>query len=446
MPRLSPANIVFLQKGWQAATGFVTAVLVALFLSPAEQGYYYAIGGLLSGFVLFDLGLSGLLVQVSARLFSGLQLQPGGRISPPGPACELFSGFVARSRRWYRVLAVAVCLLFPAGALYFHFAGSGPVGPGWLGPWLAVVASVALSMPAYPALGIIEGAGQVSEVYLVRLAQYTLGGFLAWALLVSGHGLYAPAMAPLSVAVSAGLWARLRYPRLFGGLVMRPEGASTPRPGKPGFAWRDEVWPLQRRVALTWVAAYLFVYLPTLIVFYAGDAAGAGRLGLTIVVANILAALSGSWLTAQVPRFTRLVTDRLHGEADRLFLLELRRALVLLFLGYGLMLAVIAFAGDLPVVRRLLPASEAGLLFAVFLLFQASGLLGLYFRAHGRERLAAPVLAATLLGLVLAAAGVRRYGIPAVLGSLFGAYLIVCVPAMLHAWSGCRRDLALAPS
>ena len=68
----APAHIVALQKSIQAATGLVTAILVTIFLSPEEQGYFFTMGSLLSSYTLLDLGLSSLLIQVSARYFAGL--------------------------------------------------------------------------------------------------------------------------------------------------------------------------------------------------------------------------------------------------------------------------------------------------------------------------------------------------------------------------------------
>ena len=55
---IAPSQVVFLQRGVQAGSGLITLLLVVRCLSAEEQGYYYAIGSLLSGYALFDLGLA----------------------------------------------------------------------------------------------------------------------------------------------------------------------------------------------------------------------------------------------------------------------------------------------------------------------------------------------------------------------------------------------------
>src|SRR5512146_239531 len=154
MRPIATAHVVLAQKSWQAISGFVTALLVTYFLSPDEQGYYYTIGSLLSGYVLLDLGLSGLLVQIAARMFPGLELRAGGLIAPDGNRRSAFLAMVSWSEQWYSRAGLFALVLIPVGFLYFSSAKPGAQGAHWQWPWILVAVSVALSMPAYPALSI----------------------------------------------------------------------------------------------------------------------------------------------------------------------------------------------------------------------------------------------------------------------------------------------------
>lgn len=423
MRPLAPAHIVLLQKGWQAASGLVTALLVTYFLSPAEQGYYYAIGSLLSGYVLLDLGLSSLLVQISARMFPGLTIGARGQVGPLGDTRSAFLAMAAWSRRWYARASLLALLLMPIGYLYFSLARVGLEDIGWQWPWLLAVVAVVLSLSAYPALAIVEGAGHVSEVYLLRLIHYALGAVLAWALLAGGLGLYAPAMAPMAVAAVTFVWLRLRYRELF----------AVAEAGQ-GFSWREQVWPLQRRVALSWLAGYAFLNWPTLAVFYFRDAVSAGRLGLSIVVANIVGSLCASWLIAKVPRLTHLVVEGRAAESRRLFGVEFRKAFLLMCAAYTVCLAMVVLIGDTPIASRLVTPVDLALLFGVFLVFHSLSMLAVHFRARGREVLAIPMLIATLISVPMSCALAGDYGILGVIGSFLVAYGLICVPSMAIAW------------
>jgi O-antigen/teichoic acid export membrane protein len=404
--------VVALQKIIQAASGFITAVLVTVFLSPEEQGYYYAIGSLLSGYVLLDLGLSGLLVQISARMFPGLSFRQGGQVVPDGFARTAFLGMVAWSRRWYCKAALMSLILIPIGFMYFSFAKTGSLDISWQWPWVLVVFSVALSLPSYPALSILEGAGRVTEVYLIRLGHYLLGALGAWVLLATGLGLYAPAMAPLSIVIVAcgSLYMRYRYMYI------------EKRERESGFSWCKEVWPIQRKVALSSLANYLFLYSPILIVFYFQDSAKAGQIGLSIVVANLLGSICASWLIAKVPRITDCVAQGRAADSRKLFTVEFRKALLMMFTAYGAVLFVVSCFNEIAPTTRMLPIFELFLLFSVFMVFHGMGMFAVFFRAKGREVLASQSLVFSLLSLIVACGIAKNFGVLGVIGSFLVFY------------------------
>jgi hypothetical protein len=427
MLNLGSAHVIILQKGWQALAGVITALLVTHFLSLEEQGFYYAIGGLLSGCLLLDLGLSSLLVQIAARMSSGIELDVKGGLTPSENGHSAFLALVGWSRRWYARIAALSLALMPLGFLYFSSSETSPGSIDWHWPWVMAVICVALSLPAYPLVSIIEGMGRVSEAYWVRLGQYVLGAALAWICLLGGQGLFAPAMAPLAIAVVVYCWAGARYRNFF---------ASSNQVDETEFAWRSEVWPLQRRVALSWLANYLLLSSPTLIVFYFGDAADAGRLGLSIVVSNLIGSMCASWLVAKVPRITQLIAQGSGLESRKVFLKELGRAFLLLAISFIAVLCLVMFASDNALAKRVLHPEALLILCGVFLIFHGVAMLSLYFRAKGEELLAVPAFGATLFGVVMSLVIVKGHGVVGVLVAFLVAYGLLVLPAMYFSW--CR--------
>lgn len=421
---MNPGLVVFLQKSLQAAFGFVTAMLGAIYLSPADQGYYYTMGSLLSSYVFLDLGLSTLLVQIAARMMSGLQLAEAGAIVPSGDARTAFLSMATWAKRWYVRASLVALMLIPIGGLYFSRAQSG-MQMHWFLPWIVVVLSVALSMRALPMCAIIEGAGRVAEVYWVRIAHYTLGAVLAWGLLIAGMGLYALAMAPLAIALVVYWWARVRYQEFASPITDH---------ALPGFDWKFSVWPLQRKVIVSWLAGYLFLNVPTLVVFYFGDAPAAGRLGLSMVVANILGSLAASWLISRTPKITLLLAESSTQALRRLFLNEFQRAMLLMIAVYGAAGFGVMLLGMTPFATRILTPIELALLFSAFVVFHGAAMLSIYFRAHGRELLAIPLLASTLVSVLTSAAAFRFAGLQMMLLVFFLTYAVIALPAMFVAW------------
>lgn len=65
---------------WQVMTGTVTVLLIARFLTPNEQGYYYTFASLLSLQVVFELGFSFVVLQLTAHERAPLTFLPDGRV------------------------------------------------------------------------------------------------------------------------------------------------------------------------------------------------------------------------------------------------------------------------------------------------------------------------------------------------------------------------------
>src|SRR5580658_2529241 len=56
-----------LARFWGSAAGLVTVALIARFLSPAEQGYYYTFGSLIALQIVFELGFSFVILQMASH-------------------------------------------------------------------------------------------------------------------------------------------------------------------------------------------------------------------------------------------------------------------------------------------------------------------------------------------------------------------------------------------
>src|SRR5215471_14591146 len=56
-----------LARIWASSAGLVTVALIARFLSPAEQGYYYTFGSLVAMQIVFELGFSFVILQLASH-------------------------------------------------------------------------------------------------------------------------------------------------------------------------------------------------------------------------------------------------------------------------------------------------------------------------------------------------------------------------------------------
>jgi hypothetical protein len=355
-----------------------------------------------------------------------LRWQADGGVA--GSSARAFASFVARGVRVYLWVAgafVLAALTFGIG--YFAAKSGGLSADGvWLFPWLVVVLGTAANMATLPFFAIVEGSGALSEVYGVRLVQGVAGALACWAILASGGALWAAAAVPGMAVAVAAIWL-LRQRSGLGVMALKlPIGED--------FNWRAEIWPLQWRIGLSWIGAYLMSQLCTPILFYYRDAAVAGQMGLSLTIAHMLGILAQSSFVRSVVPMSRAVADRDWAGLDRIF----RKSFLGFVMSFGFGIGVVGIGYfvlvDTAYAHRILPIGQlAGLLVFVFL-YQLNAAFATQVRAFRREPLAwiSAVGAALIVPGSLAVA--ERYSAAGVIFVMVVVQVVVVFPISLWIW------------
>lgn len=106
-----------LARGWASLAGLVTVVLIARFLSPAEQGYYYTFGSLVALQIVFELGFSFVILQMASHERAHLTFSSGGFISGDDVAHARLASVFQKTVHWYTTAAVFLAVfLLAAGS------------------------------------------------------------------------------------------------------------------------------------------------------------------------------------------------------------------------------------------------------------------------------------------------------------------------------------------
>lgn len=419
--------IVFVQRAWQALAGVITLAFVAHYLTPIEQGYFYTLASIAALYMLLDMGLSSVLVQFSAREFIGLSWGVAGRVE--GTESSRFLTLVRLSLRWYSIAAALFLLAYPAGVVFLSFEHTN-LGYDWRGPWALLVCSTAMGFVFLPALALSEGSGSVAEVYSVRLAQGLIGAITSWVTLVSGGGLYAVAMVPMSGAIVSALWLFVRRRRMISQAL---------HTNIADFHWGVEIWPLQWRIGASWLAGYALVLMHVPLLFRTQGAVVAGQMGVTMTVANMLSMLTLSWMTASIPCMTRAITKKNWPQLDHIYWRAFRISCVAFVAGALLFFILRLLLNSTAYGVRFLPIKEtAGILLAMGF-YHVSGLFSNYLRAHLREPFLWPSLIGALLTASAAILVAPVWGASGIVSILLLINSIFFLPISLWLWVHLRR-------
>jgi len=108
-----------LGRGWNVGAGLLTIVVIAHFLSPELQGYYYTFNSLIALQIFAELGLNFAIIQFASHEMAQLSWQPDGTVSGQPEAKRRLQSLLHFAFSWFGVAALLmIAILLPAG-LYF---------------------------------------------------------------------------------------------------------------------------------------------------------------------------------------------------------------------------------------------------------------------------------------------------------------------------------------
>ncbi|MCA9047256.1 MAG: hypothetical protein KDA89_00910 [Planctomycetaceae bacterium] len=433
-----------LQRIWQLLTGPVTQILIVLNFSRGTQDYYSAFIGLLGTQVFVELGLSVVLINVASHEWAGLKLIHGAVEGNPAALSRLAS-LNRMMLKWYAVTALLFAVVVSVtGIVFFQNTQSARADDlareniEWLFPWLSLVLLNAGQLVLLPQTAILEGCHQLDVINRIRFRQILIGSVIVWGMLISGGGLW---VLSASAAVRlAGEYYLVRHQ--FHGFF---SSLQTSR-AEQVLDWRQEILPLQWRIAVQGMVLWAATHLPLLYVFRGQQTGDAARLGMTWTILSALQAASLAWIETRRPRFGTLIAEKKYSLLDSEFFRMAIISIGLMLAGAITLLAFVWFINlrdEWVFVRlseRLLPVSSVLVYGAGFVATQPGLCANIYVRAHKRDPF---LVAATVSNLALAVLQIvlgRQFGVAGVAWGYLVGMTFFQTPLFVFIWEKTRRE------
>src|ERR1700722_17386449 len=297
-----------------------SVLLIVHFLSAAEQGNYYALWSLVALQAVFELGFSFVILQVAAHERAHPEFHGDGSITGSELAHRRLASLLQRAVRWYSIAAVMMGIVLMVGGPRFFSRHQHPQAPNiWIVPLRVTVLACAITFSIGPVLSFLEGCGQVTQVARMRFFQSTVSVGLSWTAMLSHHGLFSPAVVLLGQGFVASLLLLSRRRLLIPLLRLHV--------AKMGISWRQEVWPFQWKIAVSWLCDYFIFQLFTPVLFAFRGPEEAGKMGLSMSVVMQLSAMMLAWMTTKAAPFGSLIAKKDTPQLDRMFFRSLRQSI-----------------------------------------------------------------------------------------------------------------------
>ena len=377
-----------LARGWSSLAGVGSLVLIARFLTPAEQGFYYNFYALVALQIIFELGFSFVILQTASHEAAHLHFAEDGTVTGPERELCRLSSVLQKSLRWYTIAAVLMALtLMPTGVMFFRHVANKPGNGGvhFVFPWLLVVIASSCTFQIDPIFSFLEGCGFVPQVARTRFRQSVLSTLLGWTAFICHRGLFAPGFFIFGQAIAGGYFIFTKRKLLLG--LLRHASS------KFRIHWGNEVWPFQWRIAVSWLAGYLTSQLFVPVITSARGPIEGGRLGMSLTVCATLTTMSVSWMNTKASPFGQMISRKEYRKLDQIFvrtLIQSAGAAILACTFVWLAIEWLAIRGvtlhHVLLASRLLPPVPLAMLFFgticnVIVIAEA-----LYLRAHKQEK------------------------------------------------------------
>lgn len=429
-----------LARAWSFIAGPVTIMVIASRFSKEQQGFYYTISSLLALQVFFELGLVTVLAQFASHEFAHLTWGARGSIEGDPVARERLVDLLCKAVKWFGVIALLLILvLVPAGLVFLEHQSGSATTFSWRLPWVLAVCGTALNLMIVPFFAVVMGSGDVVTVNHREMVGAVVSSCIAWTVIGLHGGVYAVFATTCGSAVVAASYLLKQKPLL---LKLAWDGIG----GKEGrrshtVSWRNEVWPMQWKIALSWASGYFIFQLFTPVLFHYHGSVAAGQMGMTLSVSNALLAGCATWMNSRSPEFGKMIAKHDWVQLDMMFYRVLRQSLGVVIAGAFVGYVAIAYLQvNYPIGHRFLPAVHAGIMFAAVCVQIVINCFAVYLRAHKKEPLMWLSIGVALLqGLATWALGMKYASFGVVLGFL-AVNCLITLPIVYMIWLKCKRD------
>ena len=323
---------------WGIIAGPITMLIIVLRFSREEQGFYYTFSSILAMQVFFELGLMYVISQFASHEFVHLTWETRGNIRGDSHHLNRFTDLLCKSVTWFGVAsALLLILLIPVGLIFFSNISNTTIDFSWHIPWVLAVFGTSVNLLTTPFFGVIMGSGDVVTVNHREMIGVILGSCISWTIIGLNGGLFAVFAVTLGNILVSWSYLIKNKPELLKLAWKGIFGSRRRETQRAGISWWGEVWPMQWKIALSWISGYFIFQLFNPVLFHYHGPVVAGQMGMTLSASNALLATCMTWMTTKSPEFGKLIAQRNWKNLDQLFFHTMKQSVALVFMG--------AFAG-----------------------------------------------------------------------------------------------------
>src|SRR5574344_789274 len=236
----------FFNLAWHLVAGPITLLLIPLYLTEVQQGYWFLFGGIAALSTFADLGFSNIILQFSAHEYAFLSFTKDGTLQGEKQYIQKIGSFFRFVVKWLTFMcSIAFPIIFIVGI--FFFARDGVLGTYFI-PWLIYSLGSLVNFFNNSILSFIEGMNKITKIQKTRLIVSVLNTAIISLGLILHLNIYALS---ISIVLSSSFMFFTIF-HTFGKIVKQIWTES-----KDFFyPWKTEILPLFRKYVLSFASGY----------------------------------------------------------------------------------------------------------------------------------------------------------------------------------------------
>jgi len=361
-----------------AVLGVAVAGFILAKLDPITQGYYYTFSSLMIVTILFEMGITTCIVQFLSHEFARLKFARNGFVVGPIGHKKRFLHIAKMSMKWF---GGAGCVFFFStiiGGLVFFNGNVDLSVSEWRTPWILLCFGTALSFPVNSLIAVTNGANLIDWTSKIRFFQNFVRAVTLILFLYLDFGLISLGLATLTGHIVALILAMGQLKLAVQIFRFRETDC---------VSWFKEIFPMQWRLAVSWLSGYLIysTFIPILFKFI--GPVEAGRFGLTWSIIQTVSSLGQAFVLPLAPEFGRLLSLAQFSLLRSVWRsAAIQGALIIVLAGFGLCGTLYAVRiWDSSLADRFLPVHYVFALSAAMFLNQITFSITVLVRAERRE-------------------------------------------------------------
>jgi O-antigen/teichoic acid export membrane protein len=368
-----------LNQLWRLVSGPVTMLLIPLFLSPEQQGYWYLFGSLSALSIFADLGFSNIILQFSAHEFAYLHFLDSGLLDGEDSKLKRLGSFFRFVIKWISTIcAVIFPVIYIIGIGFFVRDNVLAV---YLMPWTLYAVGSLINFFNNSILSFIEGLNKIEIIQKYRFLVAIVNTSVAAIVLPLGGNVYALAFGILLSSLALSFFIFTRFRKLLAQLLNISRGFV--------HSWKKEIIPLFAKYVISFSSGYFTFQIYTPLMHYFHGPVYSGKVGITLALVMAIFNMSNIWMYTITPKMNMLISLKSWKNLDRMFLKRLLLSVgTYCFLCIGLVVFLLLFRNIwiIPdIISRFLPLELVGILLFCYFLEVFVNAWALYLRGHKKE-------------------------------------------------------------